>query len=736
MNYQLTVKKIISSQYLFTGLRITAAAVIPALVLYHYDVLALMSAIPFGALIVGSIDSPGPFEHRRNALLASICINLLVIVITISLNHNPIFIIAGIIIFGMFFSLIGIYGNRVNSIGLVALLVFIFNIDSKASFGSPWFNGLLFTAGGMCYFLISLALHRLRPYRYIQLQLGENLRTIARFTETLAGLFKVKHDNDYLFNRLNQQQVNIQQEQDNLREMLLSTRQMVVDSTAKGRIIMMMFLDSIDLFERLLSLQQDYSDVYEHIDATRIAAAIEETLSNMQQELNAIGYAIQFNHPSHQTNDINETTQKLLNIFLEERKKNLNKNTLPYFIKLRQIVYALQDVGERINRLHRFSRYDTMITRQYKRAATEELQMQSTEISPALLIENVTFKSSQFKHALRVTIALLIGYGVSLFFPLGHGYWILLTIAVILKPAYSISRTRNKQRLLGTITGVIAGFLFLYFVKNATLTFLLMLIAMIIAYSLLKLNYYISCVCITMYVLLSFHFLNNSNFTVVVIDRLIDTAIGCVIAFAASLIVFPVWEHEQMKELISKLIETNKKYFNAVAALLKVPDENDFYKTARREAFVALANLNDSFQRILSEKRKSNDTAFYHQMVSSSYMMTAHIASLSLLITRNKTNLNDTDFEPLINNVNDKFKRSEQVLNGKPLKTTTSNRNAPITNKIQTLLEQRTKEIEQGITDKETSVRKTLSSIKTVTDELQVIDSIASDEVKILQRLN
>ena len=127
--------------------------------------------------------------------------------------------------------------------------------------------------------------------------------------------------------------------------------------------------------------------------------------------------------------------------------------------------------------------------------------------------ENITFKSSQFKHALSVTIGLMVGYCVSFFFPLGHGYWILMTIAIILKPGYSISRTRNKQRLLGTITGVVLGFAFLYFVKNNTLEFLLMTCAMIVAYSVLKLNYYISCVCITMYVLISFHFLNNSNFT-------------------------------------------------------------------------------------------------------------------------------------------------------------------------------------------------------------------------------
>src|SRR6478736_5954662 len=278
MNYQHALKKIFSSQYLFTGLRITAPAIIPALILYHYDVLGLMTAIPLGALVVGSTDSPGPFSHRRNTILASICINFLVVVITISLNHNPVLITIFIVLFGMFFSLIGIYGNRASSVGLIALLVFIFNIDSKASFGSPWFNGLMFTAGGACYFVMSLVLHRLRPYRYIQLQLGESLRSISNYIETLSGLFKLKHDNDYLYNRLSLQQVTIQQEQDSLREMLLNTREMVIDSTAKGRILMMMFLDSVDMFEQLISLHQHYNDLHEAFEDATVLKTVEETL--------------------------------------------------------------------------------------------------------------------------------------------------------------------------------------------------------------------------------------------------------------------------------------------------------------------------------------------------------------------------------------------------------------------------------------------------------------------------
>lgn len=736
MDYQLTFKKIFSSQYLFTGIRITAAAIIPALILYQYDVLGLLSAIPLGALVVGSTDSPGPFPHRRNTILASICINFLVVVITISLNHNPVLIIIFIVLFGMFFSLIGIYGNRANSVGLIALLVFIFNIDSRASFGSPWFNALMFTVGGMCYFIMSLILHRLRPYRYIQIQLGESLRSVASYIDTLSGLFKLKHDNDLLYNRLSLQQITIQQEQDSLREMLLNTREMVIDSTAKGRVLMMMFLDSVDLFEQLISLHQDYKDLHEAFDDTGVLQSIEKTLHNFREELNTIGYAIQFNHESTAKINIEETVNHIFKATLEVRKKRLNKNTLPLFIKLRQINFTIQEIGERIRRLHYFSGYDTIATRHYKNYPGAELKIRQTEISPSLLSENITLKSSQFRHALRVTIAMLAGYFVSLFFPLGHGYWILLTIATILKPAYSISRTRNMQRLLGTITGVVIAFVFLYFVSNNTLAFLLLLCAMIVAYSLLKLNYYISCVCITIYVIISFHFLNNSDFSAIVADRLIDTAIGCIIAFIVALIVFPLWEYQQTKDLILAFVDANKKYFNAAASLLRSPEDlKTNYTPIRKEAFVSLANLSDNFQRILSEKRKNEHLAFYHQFVSSGYMLTAHIASLSSLIIRHGQNVNAEDFDMLINNINEKFKRTQCILKKEPVKTTLSNRNAPIANKVQVLLQQRQKEIEEGLTDVQSKTRISLRDLKSITDEFEMIDSIVADDIKIAQRL-
>ena len=116
-------------------------------------------------------------------------------------------------------------------------------------------------------------------------------------------------------------------------------------------------------------------------------------------------------------------------------------------------------------------------------------------------------------------------------------------------------------------------------------------------------------------------------------------------------------------------------------------------------------------------------------------MLTAHIASLSSLIQRFENDFNDKDFHPLINNINDKFKRMESVIKEETLKTTVSNRNAPITNKVQALLRQRQNEIEQGIIDIQTKTRVTLRELKGLTDEFEIIDSIVSDEIKIALRI-
>ena len=80
-----------------------------------------------------------------------------------------------------------------------------------------------------------------------------------------------------------------------------------------------------------------------------------------------------------------------------------------------------------------------------------------------------------------------------------------------------------------------------------------------------------------------------------------------------------------------EIIRANQRYFALVARSYtgKSTALTDF-KVARKDAFVALANLSDNFQRILGEPRsKQQNVPFMHQFVVSCQMFTAHTASLA-----------------------------------------------------------------------------------------------------------
>lgn len=740
MDYTREFRKFISSQYLYAGVRITAGAVIPALILHHFGLLSHMMAIPLGALVVSTTDTPGPPQHRRNGMLVSILLNFIIVVIVGLTRHSPWLIGIEIVLFGLLFSLVGVYGNRVNAIGLIALLVFIFNIDSHLASTNIWRDAAWFTVGGAWYALLSLTLYTLRPYKPIQQLLGENLMEIADYLRVKAAFYDRERDNDQLYRDMMRIQVSVHLHQDELREMLFRARRVLFESTSKGRILMMMFLDSMDLFERIMTTQQDYEALHKEFDDTAILQVYHKMIMQASDELHRIGLAVQEGLPYKDDNSLEEAFKSTSETFFAHRDAALNPHTIEGLIKLRHILYSIEDLVERIGILAHYSTYDRSISKNKKidPDRLEEQDLPGQEFNIRLLVDNLSLQSSHFRHAIRVTLAMMIGYIISLLYPLGHGYWILLTIVTILKPAYSITRQRNIHRLVGTLAGGALSFGVLYLIKDNTAIFVIMLVAMILAYSYLKLNYLIGSAGITIYVVLSFHFMNPSGLTDVLQDRIIDTGIGSLIAWLVSSFVLPLWEHEQIDTYIQQAIRASRNYFDVVASFFtgQTP-ENRNYRLARKEAFVALANMSDHFQRMLSEPRnKQPGLPHYHQFVATSHLLNSHIASLSYYAQRSSAQYASPDFAPLVKQVDDQFRNAESVLDHQEVvKVDQKASEYPIRARLQQLLEQRRQEMTGGAGNPGQSVRKTLSDLKAITDQFQLIYSIVAEQVKIIGKL-
>lgn len=63
---------------------------------------------------------------------------------------------------------------------------------------------------------------------------------------------------------------------------------------------------------------------------------------------------------------------------------------------------------------------------------------------------HLTPQSALFRHAIRMSVVLCVGYAFIQFTGMQHGYWILLTSLFVCQPNYNATRRRLALRIIGT----------------------------------------------------------------------------------------------------------------------------------------------------------------------------------------------------------------------------------------------------------------------------------------------
>lgn len=729
MDYVKEYKSFINSHYLSEGVRMTAGIVLPALVLSYFNLLAAGTVVSLGAMSVSITDNPGPIHHRKNGMLACIVINSIVALVTGL--AAPYHLMLGTLIFlcCFLFSMIGVFGNRANSVGVSALLIMVLNIDRHHEGWEVVINAGYVLAGGLWYMLLSLVLYSFRPYKLAQQALGDCIIATAEYMRVRATFYEKEVDYGQTYQEMLEKQIVVHEKQNLVRELLFKSRHVIKESTNTGRTLVMIFTDTVDLFERTMSSYHDYKALHETFNETDILEQYYQLVVELSNELDEIGIAVKSGAASAETGQLAKHVIDTKNYFNHFRDSKRTADNVDGFISLRHILNNIEDIAGRIHTLHLYTTYDKSITRQVAQPLDYDKFVTHEPVDLKLLPDNLSLESNTFRHAVRTSIATVIGFIIAAFLPIGHSYWILLTIIVILKPAYSLTRKRNYERLLGTIIGALIGFGILYFIRDNNVLFAIMLLLMIGTYSLIRTNYMFSVIFMTPYILLLFHILSNASFETIISDRVIDTAIGSVIAFLANILILPAWEQEQISTYMQSAINSNKNYFSNIAAAFTGNQVNNTaYKLSRKNAFVALANLSDAFSRMLSEpKRKQKNARSLHQFVVQNHMLTSHIATLSWYVKSYAEKFASKDFIPLIGNTVAKLEDAEKMIAETPADHATPE-TVPmncIQQRMQKLLEKRRDELQQGILESET--KKQLSEFKPIADQFNFIANIASD---------
>ncbi len=107
----------------------------------------------------------------------------------------------------------------------------------------------------------------------------------------------------------------------------------------------------------------------------------------------------------------------------------------------------------------------------------------------ALLGSHLTWNSPVFQHALRLAAGAAIAVAIGRTFHPAHGFWLILTVLVIIKPEFALTRRRALERVLGSLAGGMAAiWIVLYFHDIVALDLLIGIFALL-AFSNLPRNY-------------------------------------------------------------------------------------------------------------------------------------------------------------------------------------------------------------------------------------------------------
>ena len=616
------IKYFFYSQAFADGFRTSFAILCPSLVGLYFNSFQTGLTISLGSMCVSLTDAPGPVVHKRNGMLFATVFAFLMALITGFARLSAYTLGLEIAVAGFLFSMFNVYGNRAASVGNSGILIMILTMDVALAPSDVVPHAFLILAGGIFYTLLSLLLHAIRPYRISQRVLGDCLREIATYLSIKADFYDRATDLDTDYRRLVTQQITVHEKQEAVRELLFKTRQIVEETTAEGRRLVFTFVETVDLFEDITASYYDYSSLRKDFAGNDILKLISETLKKVSDELNAIGFAIQSNTDFKRSFDYGETFDQL-----KEKVDGLAPREQANTLVLRKILVGIRTLFTDIESILQYFQADVRPGRTLDPSRFVAHQ----SLDPRILWNNFSFNSFAFRHSLRVSIACLAGFLVANLISYGHhSYWILLTIAFILKPAYSLTKERNIQRIIGTFVGGILGVIILLATPNKTIHFIFLVLFMVGTYSFMRIKYLVSVICTTPYILILFSFL-GAQFKVLAEERLLDTGIGCAIAFSASYFLFPSWEAGQLKKDMQGIVRANFIYLQKIIEVLSGLELNMLeYKLARKDVYLRSANISATFQRMLSEpKSKQGAERDIHQFVVLNHILFSNIANLS-----------------------------------------------------------------------------------------------------------
>jgi len=627
MHYALAPRTFLFSHYFATGLRIATGIVGLTFLTYLAAGLRTAVAVAMGALCTSLMDMPSPLRHKFNEMLAGVLL-CSAVALLVSLSSQVEWLLVGVIVLVSFLaSMMVVYGRKAMPLQFAALFVMMLSSEAPSTPLEALRHAALFFAGGAGYMAYAMVVVWRLQRRLKQQVLAEALYELAVYTSIKAGCYDVANPLPAQMEKLVREQSVLAERQQASRDLILRGR-----PKASEAILLQVHYAMFDLYEVVLATHTDYVLLREQYAGGAILPLLGDLIGKAARDIESVAYAMTRDQPSRASVDY-EDELRVLDAALGRMPLGEGEDFDAQAV-LRATVNKIREVIAMIARLHAASREPWgALTMVPESDLTPFLTQQRYSIG--MLLANLRWSSPVFRFALRVAMAISIGLVSSRWLPYtSHGYWTALTIAVILKPSFSLTRQRRADRLVGTLIGCLITAVILHFVQAPALLMGFMFVATVAAAAFLSIKYRYTAVAASVQALLLIG-LTVPHGGSGISERLLDTLLGTLIATFFSY-VLPNWEYQNLPRLVDAVLDANRKYIDAAADLLLRRSADDVqYRVSRKRFMDSLASLSAALGRMLDEPAaKQRAPAELNRFTVQNYLLVAHVAALRLLLQR------------------------------------------------------------------------------------------------------
>lgn len=617
---------------------------------------AASGAAAVGAMCVSVVDQPGPTAQKCAVLLLSLVfVTLASLVIGLSQPYEVLLGIA-VVVASFLAALIAAYGRAALPLSVSVSLAVVLSLGTPLPTAADALHHAFFAAlGAGVYAIWAMIAARILEFRNKELALGDCLRALADCLKGQARFYDRDCDIDEVYRLLIDRQAV-------LTESLQAARNLIYDRirTPADRRLVAEFFVVFDVFESTLSSQTDYRLLRRHFATAGPYVALRAIMAAIAADLDRLARSLDTGKPAVAV-DYRSALAPIGDAVAHMEKvayaKGEDGEEAQALIALRTTFNKTRYAVGEMEKLHRLA---TSLETVPTEAVSVDLSrfVQRPNFSLGVLKGHLTFASPFLRYAVRMALAMGCGFALARVLPYAsHGNWILLTIALVMRANYSITKKRRTDRFVGNVLGCLIGAALLHILPTAGVLSGIF-IAIGVAHTYATRNYMVTATAGCTMALLAIRILNPSE-GALFIERVLDTGVGAGLAYLFSYLL-PHWEYESVPRLIQDLLKADREYFGHA---LRAATDDQGYRLARKRMLDAMATLSATLSRMLDEPRavRHRETETLGAFLTANHLLASHLASVQMFF-RNRAG--EMDAATVTRLVDDARTRGEPALTG------------------------------------------------------------------------